>query len=88
MYLKGKKIFISAAGAGMGFSVAKIALNSGAEVYATDLEPTGLQKLSALGAQTETLDVTKMVQFKITFQKHRILMELLTWPAGFTTELS
>ena len=47
MYLKGKKIFISAAGAGMGFSVAKIALNAGAEVYATDLEPTGLQKLSA-----------------------------------------
>ena len=59
MYIKGKKIFISAAGAGMGFSVAKIALNAGAEVYATDLEPSGLEKLSALGAQTETLDVTK-----------------------------
>ena len=69
MYLKGKKIFISAAGAGMGFSVAKIALNAGAEVYATDLEPTGLQKLSAFGAQTETLDVTKDGSIQDYFSK-------------------
>ena len=59
MDLTGKKIFTSAAGAGMGYSVAKLALNAGAKVYATDLEPTGLEKLSALGAETETLDITK-----------------------------
>ena len=59
MDLTGKKIFISAAGAGMGYSVAKLALNAGAKVYATDLEPAGLEKLSALGAETETLDITK-----------------------------
>ena len=39
MDLTDKKIFISAAGAGMGYSVAKLALNAGAKVYATDLEP-------------------------------------------------
>ena len=59
MDLTGKKIFISAAGAGMGCSVAKLALNAGAKVYATDLEPAGLEKLSALGAETEILDITK-----------------------------
>jgi NAD(P)-dependent dehydrogenase (short-subunit alcohol dehydrogenase family) len=59
MDLTDKKIFISAAGAGMGYSVAKLALNAGAKVYATDLEPAGLEKLSALGAETETLDITK-----------------------------
>ena len=59
MDLTGKKIFISAAGAGMGYSVAKLALNAGAKVYATDLEPAGLEQLSALGAETETLDITK-----------------------------
>ena len=59
MDLTGKKIFISAAGAGMGYSVAKLALNAGAKVYATDLEPAGLEKLSALGAETKTLDITK-----------------------------
>ena len=59
MDLTGKKIFISAAGAGMGYSVAKLALNAGAKVYATDLEPARLEKLSALGAETETLDVTQ-----------------------------
>ena len=69
MYLKGKKIFITAAGAGMGFSVAKIALNAGAEVYATDLESIGLEKLSALGAQTETLDVTKDGSIQDYFSK-------------------
>jgi 2-keto-3-deoxy-L-fuconate dehydrogenase len=59
MDLTGKKIFISAAGAGMGYSVAKLALNAGAKIYATDLKPAGLEKLSALGAETETLDITK-----------------------------
>ena len=59
MDLIGKKIFISAAGAGMGYSVAKNALNVGAEVYATDLKPEGLENLNSLGAKTETLDITR-----------------------------
>ena len=59
MKLKNKKIFISAAGAGMGHSVAKFALDAGAEVFATDLKPEGLEELNSLGAQTETLDITK-----------------------------
>ena len=56
--LKDKKIFISAAGAGMGYSVAKMALDAGAEVYATDLKAEGLEELKSLGAKTETLDIT------------------------------
>ena len=48
MDLKDKKIFISAAGAGMGYSVAKMALDAGAEVYATDLKPEGLEELKSL----------------------------------------
>ena len=58
MNLTDKKIFISAAGAGMGYSVAKMALDAGAEVYATDLKPEGLNELKSLGAKTETLDIT------------------------------
>ena len=69
MDLTGKKIFISAAGAGMGYSVAKIALNAGAKVYATDLEPAGLEKLSALGARTETLDITNDDSIQEYFSK-------------------
>ena len=59
MNLTDKKIFISAAGAGMGYSVAKMALDAGAEVYATDLKPEGLEELKSLGAKTHTLDITK-----------------------------
>ena len=58
MNLTDKKIFISAAGAGMGYSVAKMALDAGAEVYATDLKLEGLEELKSLGAKTETLDIT------------------------------
>ena len=58
MKLAGKRIFVSAAGAGMGETVARFALEAGAEVYATDLSPAGLEKLKSLGAKTQVLDVT------------------------------
>tara|TARA_B100000683_G_scaffold93403_1_gene92237 strand:+ start:1699 stop:2442 length:744 start_codon:yes stop_codon:yes gene_type:complete len=58
MKLADKRIFISAAGAGMGETVARFALEAGAEVYATDLSPVGLEKLKSFGAKTQVLDVT------------------------------
>ena len=58
MDLIDKRIFVSAAGAGMGQSVARLALKAGASVYATDLDATGLEELNSLGAKTEVLDIT------------------------------
>jgi len=58
MKLADKRIFVSAAGAGMGETVARLALEAGAEVYATDLSPVGLEKLKSFGAKTQVLDVT------------------------------
>jgi len=58
MNLIDKRIFVSAAGAGMGHSVAHLALKAGAKVYATDLNATGLEELKSLGAKTEVLDIT------------------------------
>ena len=58
MKLANKRIFVSAAGAGMGETVARFALEAGAKVYATDLSPAGLEKLKSLGAKTQVLDVT------------------------------
>ena len=57
MDLIDKQIFVSAAGAGMGQSVARLALKAGAKVYATDLNATGLEALKSLGAKTEVLDI-------------------------------
>ena len=58
MKLADKRIFVSAAGAGMGETVARFAVEAGAEVYATDLSPVGLEKLKSFGAKTQVLDVT------------------------------
>jgi 2-keto-3-deoxy-L-fuconate dehydrogenase len=57
MNLTDRQIFVSAAGAGMGQSVARLALKAGAKVYATDLNATGLEELKSLGAKTEVLDI-------------------------------
>ena len=59
MKLADKRIFVSAAGAGMGETVARLALEAGAEVYATDLSPAGLERLKSFGAKTQVLDVTE-----------------------------
>ena len=58
MKLADKRIFVSAAGAGMGETVVRFALEEGADVYATDLSPVGLEKLKSFGAKTQVLDVT------------------------------
>ena len=56
--LSGKKIFISGAAAGMGFSVAKQAAAAGAEIYATDISADGLKLLQQDGIKTHLLDAT------------------------------
>ena len=57
--LKDKKIFIKRRWRRVWVTpVAKMALDAGAEVYATDLKPRGLEELKSLGAKTETLDIT------------------------------
>ena len=44
--LQDKRIFISGAAAGMGYSVARLAAAAGAQVYATDLVSDGLENLA------------------------------------------
>ena len=56
--LQGKRIFISGAAAGMGYSVARLAAAAGAEIHATDLMSDGLNNLARDGVHTELLDVT------------------------------
>ena len=56
--LSGKRIFISGAAAGMGHSVARLALDEGAVVVATDISTDGLDVLSQAGAHSSILDVT------------------------------
>ena len=56
--LTGKRIFLSAAGAGMGYSVARLARDVGAEVHATDINSQGLSLLEEEGIATSLLDVT------------------------------
>ena len=56
--LQDKRIFVSGAGAGMGYSVAKLAAAAGAQVHATDLVLDGLENLSQNGVHTSLLDVT------------------------------
>ena len=56
--LQDKRIFISGAAAGMGYSVARMAAAAGAQVYATDLVSDGLEDLAQNGVNTALLDVT------------------------------
>ena len=56
--LENKRIFISGAAAGMGYSVARLAEAAGAKVYATDLVQDGLENLAQDGVHTALLDVT------------------------------
>ncbi len=65
--LQDKRIFISGAAAGMGYSVARLALAAGAQVYATDLISDGLEILSQEGVKTAILDVTNQVDVKSYF---------------------
>ena len=65
--LQNKRIFISGAAAGMGYSVARLAEATGAEVYATDLNSEGLENLARDGVHTALLDVTNQVDVSAYF---------------------
>ena len=68
MKLKGKKALVTAAGQGIGRSTAELFAESGAEVYACDINQETLDTLS--GMKTIQADVTKYSNieniFKIT----------------------
>jgi 2-keto-3-deoxy-L-fuconate dehydrogenase len=55
--LKGKRAFITAAGAGIGKATALAFASEGAKVIATDLKPELIDDLKAKGMETHTLDV-------------------------------
>jgi len=65
--LTGKKIFVSGAAAGMGYSVARLAAAAGAEVLATDRASDGLGSLQDDGIQTAVLDVTHQADVAALF---------------------
>jgi len=56
--LKGKRAFLTAAGAGIGKATALAFAGEGAEVIATDLRPELMDDLKAKGIATHRLDVT------------------------------
>lgn len=56
MRLKGKRAFVTAAGAGIGQATAQAFADEGAEVFATDIQAASLEPLAAM--QTKVLDVT------------------------------
>ncbi len=55
--LKGKRAFITAAGAGIGKATAIAFANEGAQVIATDLRPELIEDLKAQGIEIHALDV-------------------------------
>ena len=65
--LAGKRIFVSGAAAGMGYSVARLAATAGAEVHATDISSAGLQSLRDEGLNTDVLDVTAQADVSAYF---------------------
>lgn len=56
MGMKGKKVFITAAGQGIGRAITERLIKEGAEVEATDLNPDTLKEIQ--GAKSYVLDVT------------------------------
>ena len=65
--LTGKRIFVSGAAAGMGYSVARLAAAAGGEVYATDISSDGLQSLRDEGVHADVLDVTEQADVSAYF---------------------
>ena len=57
--LQDKRIFISGAAAGMGYSVARLAAAAGAQVHATDLISDGLENLTQNGVHTSSFGCHK-----------------------------
>lgn len=58
MRLKGKRAFLTAAGAGIGRATARAFAAEGAEVIATDIDPAAVAELAAEGMRAYQLDVT------------------------------
>lgn len=58
MRLKGKKAFVTAAGAGIGRATALAFAAEGAQVTATDINADALNEMSGRGLETQVLDVT------------------------------
>ncbi len=56
--LSGKRVFVTAAAAGIGRAIAEAAAAAGAEVLATDVDAASLAALTGPGLRTATLDVT------------------------------
>lgn len=67
--LKGKRIFVTGAAAGMGRSIAELSAQAGAEVLATDIAPEGLAELEAKGIKTAILDVTDSDAIEALFKR-------------------
>ena len=85
--LDGKKIFVSGAAAGMGQCVAKLAAISGAEVYATDVSPVGLNALQKHDVKISTLDVTKPKDVQRYFANQPDFDGIVIWLVGFIMEI-
>jgi 2-keto-3-deoxy-L-fuconate dehydrogenase len=58
MRLKGKRAFLTAAGAGIGRATARAFAAEGAEVIATDIDAAAVAELTAEGIRAHRLDVT------------------------------
>lgn len=67
--LNRKKIYVSAAAAGIGRATAILAAKRGATVYATDIDGDGLSSLADLGMKTEVLDGTDMMAVEAYFDR-------------------
>ena len=66
--LKGKYIFVSGAGSGMGRATATLAAEAGAKVFATDNNTRLLFSIKAKNIITDYLDVTDRLAVKEYFQ--------------------
>ena len=62
--LKGKTILITGAASGLGRAWAELFNQEGANIFACDIEESGLRELQELGITTSTLDVSSSQQVK------------------------
>ncbi len=69
MRLKGKKAFVTAAGAGIGQATARAFAAEGATVIATDINADALAELTAEGIEVYPLDVTDAAAVKAVAAK-------------------
>lgn len=80
--LDGKRIFVSAAAAGIGRAISLTAASRGAEVLATDIDAAGLAGIARATIRTQTLDVTDMAAVDALFA-HEPAFDGLVNAAGY-----